>query len=232
MKNTMNISATLQDCLSYNNRFATVKLTAEQLGAENFKNWTALIKPLHKAAYEVYEYCENNGLKVSDPSVDKSAIYDSFRKILAEVGEVNGHKMYANESTAILLAGYAGRRANSNSPELQLCLSKKSNAEKLLKEYSKYQGVNPETIKKLEEEIAELDAEKAALLAEPDNRIKVPTRTSENAFRLEVEHLIARAIDNQNAKTWDELEAEDAARKEARRKQAKANKQAKKNANK
>jgi hemerythrin-like domain-containing protein len=60
-------------------------------------------------------------------------------------------------------------------------------------------------------------------------RIKQPTRTTSNAFRLDVEHYLARAITGQLAKTLEELDAEDADRKAKRAAAAKARK-AKKNA--
>ena len=227
MKNTMNIATTLQDCLSYNNRFANVKLSAEQLSAENRKKWTSLVTALHEAAYGVYVFCENNDLKVEDESVNKDAVYEALRAILSELGEVKGYKIHANEALAINVIGYSGKRANSDSPALQLCLSKIRNNKTLLEKYAKLNGVQPETITKLEEEQKELEQEKQALLDSPDNRIKKPTRSTATTFRLEVEHRLARAIDDQKAKTWEQLDAEEKARKDAKKAAKKAQKQAK-----
>lgn len=227
MKNTMNIATALQDCLSYNNRFATAKLTAEQIGAENLKTWTTLIKGLHMAAYSVYALCENSDLSVESKSVDKSQLYDRIRGILVELGEVNGRVLKANEELATLIVGYAGKRGNQDSPELQLCLSKIRNNKKLQEEYAKLNGVNPETLTKLEEELKELEEEKNTLLENPDNRIKVPTRNTESTFRLEVEHRLARVIADQQAKSWEDLQAEAEAKKKARKAAKKAKKSAK-----
>jgi len=220
--NTMTVSAsTLQDCLTNNNRYANIRLNADQLGAENLKVWSALVNDLHSAAYSVYALCENNGLTVESDSVDKSAVYNAVRVILAAIGVVNGHKLCANEELVTLIIGYAGKRANSDSPELQLCLSKIRNRQKELAEYENTKGVNPETIQNLRNEIEKLTEEKKALIDSPDNRIRVATRSTANAFRLEVEHRLARAISDQKAKTWEELEAEaEAKRKERRAKTA------------
>lgn len=219
---------TLQDCLTYNNRFANKLLNADQLGAEALQEWTTLVVRLHSAAYSVYALCENSNLTVESTSVDKSAVFTALREVLSAVGEVNGHKLVANEELATLIVGYAGKRGNSDSPELQLCLSKIRNRTRELKKYETTNGVKPETIQAMKDEIEKLEKEKQTLLDNPDNHIKAPTRTPANTFRLEVEHRLARAITKQKAKSWAELEAEAEARRQARRAKTSAKKQAKK----
>jgi len=211
----------LVDGLVYNNRFANVKVSSSQIGDEDMKGWKSLINDLHKAAYSVYEVCENNNLQADSTEVDKSAVFAALRPIMTELGEVNGHRMLANEELAVLVIGYSGKRGNSDSPDLQFCLSKLRNRPKELAEYKKTNGVNPEAIQNLEEEITALEEEKTALLAEPDNRIKAPTRTTANSFRLEVEHRIARAIAEQQAQSWEALEARDKERKKKSKKSGK-----------
>ena len=226
-----NVTTTLANALVYNNRFATAKITAEQLGAENFAEWKKVVSALHRASYAVYCQCENNGMKVESSTVDKSGIYDAMRLVLTALGEINGHKLYANEETAIALVSYAGRRGNVDAPELQFCISCISNAKKELALAKEINGYNPEAIKALEERIETLTAQKAELLATADMRHKQPTKTSEGAFRLDLEHYLARVIVGQLAKTLEELDAEELARKEARKAKAKARKAEKAKAN-
>lgn len=226
MKNTKGIATnpSLVNALVFNNRFASAKLNAEQLSAENFAEWKTLVNTLHRAAYKVYCLCENNGMKVADTTVDKGEVYEAIRGILATIGEVNGHKMYANEETAITIISYAGRRANVDAPELQLCNSRISNAKKEIRLAKEMNGINPDYITGLETKLEELEAERTTLLATADMRHKQPTKTSENAFRLDVEHYFARTISGQMAKTLEELDAEELARKEARKAAAKKRK--------
>lgn len=226
-----NITTTnaLTDCIVDNNRFATHKITAEQIGAENFRNWKDLIADLHRVAYIAYTECENNNLTVESTNVDLTPIFNSLRTILAQFGEVNGHKLSANAELATLIIGYSGKRANVDSPELQLVNSKIRNRTKELADYENTNGVNPESIKALKDELAELKNKKAELIAEPDNRIKKPTRASADMFRLEVEHRLARVITEQKAKTWEELEAEAESKRQARRAKTAAKRAAKKN---
>lgn len=228
MKNFVN--STIADCLVDNNRFATRKLTAEQLGAENLRSWTDAVSKLHLAAYSIYARCENDNLAEATANLDLTPLFDVIRGILEGIGDINGHKVYPTAELATLIIGYSGKRANADSPELQLCLSKIRNRKKELAEYEKTNGVNPNAIEAMKGEIAALEEEKDALLAQPDNRIKKPTRTSDAMFRLEVEHRFARVIAEQMAKSWEELEAEAEARKAERKAKAKARKAAKKNA--
>lgn len=219
---------TLQDCLVNNNRYANVKINSDQLGDENFKAWKKLVEKLHVASYGVYALCENSGLTVESATVDKTMVYSALREILAVIGDVNGHKIYANEELATLVIGYSGKRGNSDSPELQLCLSKIKNRKFELEKYEKINGVKPETIQALKDELKELEEQKEELLDSPDNRIKAPTRSTANGFRLEVEHRLARVITDQKAESWEALEAKEQARKAARKNKNKARKNAKK----
>ena len=226
MSKKVTATTALVDCLVDNNRFATRKINAEQIGAENFRDWKGLIQSLHNAAYKVYCMCENDNMSTDNPALDFSSVFNALRVILAECGEVNGHKLTANAELATLIVGYSGKRANADSPELQLVCSKISNRQRELAKYRDTNGVNPDYIKSLEDEIEELKEEKATLLDQPDNRIKQPTRTNFEAFRLEVEHRLARVITEQKAKTPEELDAEAEAKRQARRAKTKAKKAA------
>lgn len=229
------MSITIMNALVYNNRFANEKITGDQIGVENFETWKTMLENLHRSAYSAYVVCENSGLTAESVSVDKTEIFDAIRPILATIGDVNGHKLYANAEMAVAMIAYSGRRANKDAGELQLVNSQISNTKKAIATYEKI-NVADKAFK--EAKLAEMNAtlenlvdEKDALLKKADMRIKQPTRTTFNAFRLDVEHFLARTISGQLAKTLDELDAEEAARKEARKSAAKARKAKKANAN-
>ena len=232
MKNT-NTNKALVDALVFNNRFANKSVDGEQITAEGLSAWKTLVDKLHRAAYTTYVICENSGLKAESTDIDKTEIFNAIREILTTIGEVNEHKMYANAEMAVAVIGYSGKRANKDAPELQFCISRIRNLQKEISDYEKLNVTDAEyKATKLAEMNASLEAleeEKATLLKTADMRIKQPTRTSSNAFRLDVEHFLARAITGQLAKTLEELDAEDAERKAKRAEAAKARK-AKKNA--
>lgn len=217
----------IQEVLVLNNRFANVKVSAEQLSAKSFSNWRGLISDLHRAAYKVYAICENSGMKAESDTVDKSEVFDVLRYILGVIGDVNGHKIYANAEAAIAIIGYAGKRANVDAPELQLCKSRVANTKKELRLAESLNGLDPNYISNLKSNLEKLEEEKATLMGTADMCYKLPTKTTDNAFRLDVEHFLARIITGQRAKTIEELDAEEAARKEARKAAAKARKAAK-----
>ena len=122
------------------------------------------------------------------------------------------------------MISYSGRRGNVDAPELQLCISRINNTKKDLAKLADINGVKAETIANLEKTLVELEEEKTTLLKTADMRHKQPTRTSINSFRLDVEHYFARVISGQLAKTLEELDAEEEARRVARNERAKARK--------
>lgn len=222
----------IANALVYNNRFANVRLNAEQITAESLKNWRTIVNTLHRNAYKVYEYCENNGLKADNTSVDKTAVFDALRILLNDgIGAVNEHKLYANDEIATLVIGYAGKRANKDDDAVKAITEEITNLSKAIKALDGMAGVNPEHLAELKAEKAAKEEEKKALLKVEDMRIKQPTMTTFNAFCLDIEHALARMISGQMAKSLEELDKEEEERKAARRAKAKAKKAEKAKAN-
>ena len=227
-KSNTTTNTALVEALVYNNRFASAKVDGEQIGITNFAEWKKLINDLHRTAYKVYVQCENSGMLAESNSVDKTEVFNCIRAILAFIGDVNEHKLVANAESAVAIIGYSGRRGNVDAPELQFCISRLNNAKR---EYSNYESLNvdDETYKQnkladMKKSIDALQEEKSQLLATADMRYKQPTKTTLNSFRLDVEHFFARVISGQLAKTLEELDAEEEARRVARNQRAKARK--------
>lgn len=227
-KSNTTTNTALVEALVYNNRFASAKVDGEQIGITNFAEWKKLVNDLHRAAYKVYVQCENSGMLAESNSVDKTDVFNCIRAILAFIGDVNEHKLVANAESAVAIIGYSGRRGNVDAPELQFCISRLNNAKR---EYSNYESLNvdDESYKQnkladMKKSIDALQEEKSQLLATADMRYKQPTKTTLNSFRLDVEHFFARVISGQLAKTLEELDAEEEARRVARNQRAKARK--------
>lgn len=227
-KSNTTTNTALVEALVYNNRFASAKVDGEQIGITNFAEWKKLVNDLHRSAYRVYVQCENSGMLAESNSVDKTEVFNCIRAILAFIGDVNEHKLVANAESAVAIIGYSGRRGNVDAPELQFCISRLNNAKR---EYSNYESLNvdDESYKQnkladMKKSIDALQEEKSQLLATADMRYKQPTKTTLNSFRLDVEHFFARVISGQLAKTLEELDAEEEARRVARNQRAKARK--------
>lgn len=227
-KSNTTTNTALVEALVYNNRFTSAKVDGEQIGITNFAEWKKLVNDLHRSAYKVYVQCENSGMLAESNSVDKTDVFNCIRAILAFIGDVNEHKLVANAESAVAIIGYSGRRGNVDAPELQFCISRLNNAKR---EYSNYESLNvdDESYKQnkladMKKSIDALQEEKSQLLATADMRYKQPTKTTLNSFRLDVEHFFARVISGQLAKTLEELDAEEEARRVARNQRAKARK--------
>ena len=217
----------LADSLLFNNRFGNKKLNAKQIGAEDLHNWNTLVGNLHKAAYEVYQLCENDKPTEEDlEGLNLDSVYNALRELYNAVGEVNGHKMYVTTKAAIHIIGKSGTgNGNEYAPALQFAMSKKSNAQNYLRNLKKINGINPEAIKEQEEIIEAAEAEISALKDTPDMWKKVSTRVRPEQFRADVERTIARAVSGQKAKSWETLEEEDKARKDAKKKKRQTKRQ-------
>ena len=224
----------LLECLVYNNKFRTETITATQIGPEDLATWKTLIADLHKASYNVYEAQENH----ADTTALKSALFESVKTILSEIGDLSFTDMDGNVHTAPIViddefknvlgelcSKYAGKLGNDDHPTLQLCQSKLKNAQNLLRQYKSTNGVNPEAIAHLEDEIEELEEEKKSLLKTADMSKKKPSIASESSFRSNFERHIARVIEGQKAQSWEEY----LNKKEEQRKARRANTKAKRN---
>lgn len=224
------------DCLIDNNRFNNRRINAEQIGAKDFRTWTNLMADLHKVAYKVYEATENH----TDTEAPRSDLFKHVKLILSVIGDLelvdkdgNTHKApvtiddkFAND-IADLCANYAGKIGKDKAPELQYNESKLANARTMLKKYQALNGVNPDAIKALEDEIAELEEEHDDLMNTPDMCKGKPTVASPGTFRQKFEAHLARTIEGQKAKSWEEYQEEKAAKKKKSNKKANERKRAK-----
>ena len=207
--------------LSANNRQKSVKVTAQQISPEDFKLWTGAVAQLHEVAYKVYSAREDQGLRDENSAVDLTPVYEKLRTVLSLIGEVNGSRLFASADSVNQVIAKSGNPNGNKDSEALLSLISEYNAENaVLRTYQKYNGVSAETITAKETQVEDLKTRIAALKKVDGNRIAQPKPVSPNVFRLEVEHMLARAIDEQNAKTWEEVQAEIAERKAARNKKA------------
>lgn len=224
------VNSPIVNAIIDNNRYANRRLNAEQIGASSFAEWKTLCRNLQRAAYKVHEHCQNSGMRVENSTVDKSEIYATVRAILNAFGEVKGHKLYANEETAIIMIDYASKTGNKKDPKYAYAEDKLNNRKKELKRLESINGVDPAAIAELKAEIAKLTTDLDALKETPDMKIKEATMASEQSFRFNAEHYFARVITGQMAKSLEQLDKEDEERKARRKATAKANKANKANA--
>lgn len=234
--NTIVSKTALIDCLVDNNRFKNHRVNAEQIGAEDFRTWCGLVYDLQKSAYAVYEAQENH----ADTAAPRRNLFANVKTILNAIGDLelvdkdgNKHKAPVtiddqfSADLADLCANYAGRIGSDKAPALQLVESRLNNAKTTLRKYAKINGVDPNTIKALEDEIENLEDERAELMETPDMCINKPVINSPNAFRKQFECHLARTIVGQKAQSWEEYETAKEERRKASNKKSNERQKAK-----
>ena len=204
-------------------------ITGDQLGADIFASWKSAVENCRRAFYK-YEEAKHIAAGLGENgTVDKditSAAFNALQAVLDLVGEVNGHPIVKNQS---LLDELAVKAVSEKEPLAGRALTIKSqldNAKARLEALS-YNGVNPESVANVEAQIAELEEELKIAKKETGSCAPMGTRVAEGTFRKKFEKgLYALAIEKQALKSWEELEAEEEARKAERRAKTKAKRDA------
>lgn len=234
--NTITSKTALINCIIDNVSFKNRKINAEQIGAENFRVWKDYMTDCHKLAYNLYRLTEDHADK-SEKTKAKDNLINKIKDIFAEMGDIylldkDGNKHatpikvnddFVNDIVD-LASKYAGKVGTNKAPELQLIESKIRNNKDLLSKYEKLNGVKAETIAAIEQELETLATQKEDLENLPDMKTGRPMMSGAETFRREFEQHLGRFIKGQKAKTWEEKEAEDAAKKAARKAKKAANK--------
>lgn len=219
---------TITTCIAHNRALKNAKLNADQIGADNFTAWKNAVNAMLKPAYVIAAARHDAIVGGYKAEVDQSVLYMAVKGVLELIGKVNGHDLDVKAIADNIIGCSYAWKVKDISPELMFERSAKKNDEALLRKYKTTAGVNPEAITALEQSIEEHKNNITALEAIPGNCIREYTVISDTTFRTSVERFLGDAINEQNAKTWEELEAEAEAKKEARRARQQAKRAAKK----
>lgn len=190
-------------------------------------DWKSAMENLRRAAYTVNAFCESSNLRVEDEQVDKSAVHTAIRDILALIGDVKGHKMYSNDAIACNVISYAGKEVTEKSAQLKDVEDNIRATRNYLRTVTPANSTE-EFRKSFQQKLDNLLAQKKELESTEGHATSEPGRQEYPAFASKVENRLARAINEQNAKTNEQLDAEEAERKARRNAAAKARKAAKK----
>lgn len=227
---TMSIYESIVAGLSIANK-KEARVNENRVSVELFANWMALEKVAYNALYDYAEARERVKVAKShgeDCTIDKAisdSAFSALRSLLNAIGEVNGHKLIANDDMLIDVCAcvYTVKK-----PLVGEAFTQASIVANLRKEVNGFaNGMNPEYVqaKTVEFEAAKV---KLALLKKQvhscDNKKE---RAKFDEFRLSIENELARVANKQEMTPRAELEARDAALKAERAAKRKANKQAK-----
>ena len=228
MEKTMSIyEAIVAGSAVKNNRAALVN--SKNVDIKDFANWKVAEDTAFRAFYEYADARRKAARMGENAKVDKAITDNAFnalRAILAIVGEVNGHKLIANEAMLNDLAGASRVEVKELIGE---ALTQKSVRDNLKKQVDGiHAGMNPEYVEKVQHdyEVARIHFNELCKL---EGSCKTETvRVKKNQFYVALETGLAQIIKEQNATPWEVLDARDANIKAERDAKRRANKNAKK----
>ena len=232
MKNTMNIFAQTLAVGGTIYTKSVARITGDKVGAENYAQWKNAMAMAHKAFY-IYKNFVDETLKgrTVNLTVATTNAMDALQNILNIIGEINGHKLVKSQELLNEVAKYAVADKTELVGEALTINSKLNFCKDRLKEVGYnattgkyYNGIDPNYIAKLLEEKAEYEealklAKKSANSGRP-----IDGKRTFAPFCVDFERKIAKLCSEQSMKTWEELEAEDEARRKERRAKTKAKK--------
>lgn len=221
-----NIAKTLVHNLTvHNNKEATVN--GGQIGVDAYASWKSA---LENAWRDFYKY--RRAMQIVEINPDKSCkderiqAFNSLQSILDLVGEVNGHAIHKSPELLDDLSKHAMAAKKSLTGDAMRIQSELKN---LKAEFEKpNNGATEEWTKSMEEQISAKEEELKLAKKQAGSASKFDDRAKFQTFARNFETNLAKVINGQVAKSWEELEAEDQARKDAARARRKASRDANK----
>lgn len=221
MSKTMSIYAQkLSEKADFAGKYA--RLNKETLG-ENYPVWKSTIVDCLSEAYKVYEVRHNNGMS-EDVSVDMSALYTKVNTVRNMIGEVNGMKLNsALLAETMVGASHTTRKAcfSNESASADCDLASAQASMRVVKarpvNATFTEEAKAQAIAKAQTAIDTAKARIDSLMQASGNYRDVPCPVSETAFLSKVEVELRTIVNQQNAKTWEQVQAEKKALNEARK---------------
>ena len=221
MEKTMSIYAQkLAEKAEFAKKYA--RMNKDTLG-ENYVIWKSTIVDCLIEAYKVYEFRHNNGM-AENVKPDMSALYAKVNAVRNMIGEVNGMKLNSELLAETMVgASHTMRTAcYSNDGATADCELESAKAAMRVVKARPVTAIFTEEAKA--EAIAKaqtvIDAAKAKvdkLLQKSGNYRDVPTPVSDASFLAKVEAELRTIVNQQNAKSWEQVQAEKKALNDARK---------------
>lgn len=215
--NKKTIASALMDNMTVSNS-SKAKLTAEVVGVEEFANWKFAETVAYEALYR-YASARNNAAHLGETAtVDAKIVSNAMQSIqmmLDCVGEVNGHPVCKNAAMLDVLAEcvITAKKPLAGEAFKQDSIVKNFRAQ--LKEVN--DGMSDEYVEQLNADYVAAKIKLDELKKLENSCTTVYTRVTFNSFRSKIEQAMGAIVSEQEAKTWEELEAEKEERRKARR---------------
>jgi hypothetical protein len=217
---------------------SAARITGDKVGADNYAIWKSKLEYAQEC---FYKYKRVLGLKIRNPELDitpeTTNAFNALQNILDLIGEINGFKLEKSEELLSELAKYAVVETTELIGEAFTIKSELDNCNDDLKrsgydeETGKgYNGINAEYLADLVARRNELDEALALAKKSPDSGRPIIKHKGYASFCADTERKLAELSEDQNMKTWEEIEAEREAKRKERRAKTKAKKAAAKKA--
>ena len=227
MEKTMSIYEVISKGLTVKNNRAA-RVNAKAVGIDNYANWKVAVDHAFEAFYRYADARRKISMDGEDARVDAdltSAAFKALRNVLALIGEVNGHKLIANDAMLNTLAGITMVNRKDLIGEAFTQASVVANLKDQVKDFRA--GMNPEYVEKVNHDL-EVAKIRLAELCKLENSAETKTiRVKAGAFYIALETELALIVNKQDAMSWEDLDARDAKIKEERDAKRRANKNAK-----
>lgn len=205
------------------------RVTGDFVGVEAYSDWKIAIEAAHEAFYKY----ESAKIKLGNGTVqsikdEKNNAVEAFKAIADLVGEVNGVKLETSIEAMELVSKFAIRTVEQYAGQAMLIKSERDNLRKQLDNVSN--GMSEEYISNLEKEYEAKNEELKLEMKKPGSAKKGDTITTYSFFVYNAETRLAKAIEKQEAQSYEEIVAEREAKKAANKAKAKARRDANKKA--
>lgn len=211
------IANALMDNMTVSNS-GKAKLTAEVVGVEEFASWKFAETIAYEALYRYAAARHNVAHEGESARVDSKLTTNAMQAIqmmLDCIGEVNGYAICKNQAMLDVLAGCAIATKKPLAGEALKQDSIVKNFRSQLKEVN--DGMSEEYVDQLNADYVAAKIKLDELKKLENSCTTVYTRVTFNGFRSKIEQAMGAIVAEQNAKTWEELEAEKEERRKARR---------------
>lgn len=227
---TMSIYEALTRGLSVKNN-GSARISTKAVSIDLYASWKVAEDSAYEAFYRYADARRKTAHMGENATIDAEVTSNAFkalRNLLTLIGEVNGHKLMANNAMLDDLASASMCEVKELKGE---ALTQKSVVDNLKAQYNDiHAGMNPEYVEKITTDYEVAKVRFAELCKLEDSCDTKTARVKINAFRSALETKLAKIVNKQDAMTWEELDARDSAIKAERDAKRKANKNAKKSA--
>lgn len=221
MKNNTITTALLNNSTIANT--ATRRITGDIVGVENFAQWKLACENLYRECYK-YERAKVMYALDKVESINANNAFITLQSVLDLLGEVNGHKIAKNQVILDMVSHCAVTRKTALTGHAETVKSELDNVKKQIRDI--HAGMGEDYVANLYKKLEELTEELRLAKKEVGSANPYPSIVSFNTFRGKLEDTLVSLIEKQQAKSWEELEAEAQAKKAERRAKTKAKRQA------